>query len=100
MKSKISFKNYRTWLIVLLGTVSFFSCGTSSTDENGGTLKKDTIATDKAEMIEVEELEMESVYEVTNTKTNKTTVMTQAEYLESAIWENPDCIIKEIPMVK
>lgn len=87
-------------MFALLGTVSIFSCGTSSTDENGGTLKKDTITTDQSEMIELEEVEMQTVYEITNTKTNQITIMSQDEYLESAIWENPDCVVKEIQMVK
>lgn len=100
MKSKNSFQKINHGLALILGMAIFSSCGKSSTDEEGSTLKKDTIATDQAEMIEIEEMEMESVYEVTNTKTKKTTIMTQEEYLESAIWENPDCVIKEMPMVK
>lgn len=83
--------------------LSFFiitSCGSNSENEKQNVSKKDTIATDESDMIEIEEVEMTSVYEATNTKTGKTKTMTQEEYLSSAIWENPDYVIKEIPVVK
>lgn len=86
--------------MILSAVILISSCGTSSTDEKGNTIKKDTLVTDQAEMIELEEVEMETVYEITNTKTNITTIMSQDEYLESAIWENPDCVVKELQTVK
>lgn len=101
MKSMFSIHQFSKLFLIVLA-INFASCGSSSTDGDNSSLKKDTISTstDQTEMLEIEEIEMQTMYEVTNTKTNKTTLMSQDEYLESAIWENPDCVVKEISIIK
>ena len=74
----------------------------SSGYENGEKSEenKDSVATDETEIPMMDEVEMDYMYEVTNTKTKKTVTMSQEEYLESGIWENPDVTIKEIPVAR
>lgn len=76
------------------------SCGSTDSTTKDDQEKKDTVATDETETPVIDEVEMEYVYEVTDTKTKKTVQMSQEEYLESGVWENPDMIIKEVPLAR
>jgi hypothetical protein len=95
MKTIITFASY---LILSSLIVSSCSSGQEKAEKSGE--KKDSVATDETEMPMIDEVEMEYMYEVTNTKTKKTVTMSQEEYLESGVWENPDVTIKEIPVAK
>lgn len=95
MKTIITFASY-----LILSSLIISSCSSGEEKAKNSEEKKDSIATDETEMPEVEEIEMDFMYEVTNTKTKKTVTMSQEEYLESGVWENPDVTIKEIPVAK
>lgn len=86
--------------IVLLASVSLFSCQSGDEKTEKKEEVKDSVTTDEADLPAVDEVEMEYMYEVTYSKTKKVVMMSQEEYLESGIWENPDVVIKEIPVVK
>lgn len=90
------------FLITFVISLSVMISSCSSGHENGekSKEKKDSVATDETEMPMIDEVEMDYMYEVINTKTKKTVTMSQEEYLESGVWENPDVTIKEIPVVK
>ncbi len=92
---------WKPGIFILLLIVLAVSCSSSeeNTVDNNGS-KNDSIVTDEAEIPEIEDVEMEYNYEITNTKTKKVVMMSQEEYLASGIWENPDVMIKEIPTVK
>ncbi len=86
--------------IIICFSTSISSCSSSEEKSEKSESKEDSVVTDETEMPEVEEIEMDFKYEVTNTKTKKTVTMSQEEYLESGVWENPDVTIKEIPVAR
>jgi len=86
--------------LVLSSSLLISSCSSGEEKAEKSEEKKDSVATDETEMPAVEEIEMDFMYEVTNTKTKKTVTMSQEEYLESGVWENPDVTIKEIPVAR
>jgi hypothetical protein len=91
--------NFLTTLIFSSALI-ISSCSSGDEKAEKTEEKKDSVATDETEMPVIDEVEMEFMYEVTNSKTKKTIKMSQEEYLESGIWENPDMVIKEIPVAK
>lgn len=87
-------------VILLFFSLTITSCNSGNEKKGESNENKDTDSTDKAELPVIDDVEMDFMYEVTNTKTKKTVTMSQEEYLESGIWENPDVTIKEIPVAK
>lgn len=85
---------------VISSSLIISSCSSGEEKSEKSEKKKDSVVTDETDMPEVEEVEMDFMYEVTNTKTKKTVTMSQEEYLESGVWENPDVTIKEIPVAR
>ncbi len=91
--------NYLTTFIITSALI-ISSCSSGDEKAEKSEENKDSVVTDETEMPMIDEVEMEYIYEVTNTKTKKTVTMSQEEYLESGIWENSDVTIKEIPVAK
>lgn len=87
-------------ILVIFSSLIISSCSSGEEKTEKSNQKEDSVVTDETEMPEVEEVEMDYMYEVTNTKTKKTVTMSQEEYLESGVWENPDVTIKEIPVAR
>jgi hypothetical protein len=87
-------------IVLLVFSLIISSCNSSNEKEEKSEETKDTVTTDEAELPVIDEVEMDFMYEVTNTKTKKTMTMSQVEYLESGIWENPDVTIREVPIAR
>lgn len=92
--------NKNILILPVSALIFVFSCNSTEEKSDKKEDVKDSVKTDEAELPAVEEVEMEFMYEVTYTKTKKVIMMSQEEYLESGIWENPDVVIKEVPVVK
>lgn len=86
--------------LVISSSILFAACSSGEEKTEKTEEKKDTVVTDETEMPAIDEVEMSYQYEVTNTKTKKTVIMSQEEYLESGIWEKSEYVIKEIPVAQ
>lgn len=86
--------------LVIASSMIVSSCSSGEEKSEKTEEKKDTVTTDETEMPVIDEVEMTYEYEVTNTKTKKTVIMSQEEYLESGVWEKSEYVIKEIPVAQ